>query len=187
MRMVLMVGPCGNASVLSAGNVAPTASRPRARAATALLHNRGVSIRSRLAWPLCLSLAVAAGCDGGAPSSPQPSPPPLAADPSTTLQWRGLLACADCDGIDMQLRLEGAAAARYELVELFLVRDGEERFLERGHWAREGRFLRLRADDGAERVFAIEADGRLSVRDPDGAMPQGAPGLLEPLTPGPPP
>lgn len=145
-----------------------------------------MSIRSRLAWPLCLSLAVAAGCDGGAPApSPHPPVPPLGDGPS--LQWRGLLACADCDGIDMQLQLQRADARRYELVELFLVRDGEERFLERGLWTREGQFLRLRADDGATRVFAIEADGRLSVRDPDGEMPDGPPRLLEPVTPGPPP
>jgi len=146
-----------------------------------------VPIRSRLAWLLCLSLAVAAGCDGGAPaSSPHPSLPPLAEGANGELRWRGLLACADCDGIDMQLRLVRDDAPQYELVELFLVRGGEERFHERGLWTREGRFLRLQADDGAERVFAIEADGRLSVRDPDGAVPDGAPRLLEPVTPHPP-
>ena len=145
-----------------------------------------MSIRSRLACPLWLSLAVA-GCDGAAPPSAQPSLPPPAGDPSTTLQWRGLLACADCEGIDMALRLQHADAQRYELVELFLVRGDEERFVERGRWAREGRFLRLRADDGAERVFAIEADGRLSVRERDGDFPAGEPRLLEPVTPHPPP
>lgn len=144
-------------------------------------------IRSRLAWLLCLSLAVAAGCDGGAPaSSSHPPLPPLAADASGELRWRGLLACADCDGIDMQLHLVRDEAPQYELVELFLVRGGEERFHERGLWTREGRLLRLQADDGAERVFAIEADGRLSVRDPDGAIPAGPPRLLEPVTPYPP-
>lgn len=142
-----------------------------------------MSIRSRLAWPLYLSLAAAAGCDGDAPSAPPP--PPLATDPSATLEWRGLLACADCDGIDMRLQLADADAARYQLVELFLAGGGEERFLERGHWQREGRFLRLRADDGAERVFAIEADGRLSVRDRDGAIPGGPPRRLDPVTPPP--
>ena len=141
-----------------------------------------------MAWPLCLSLAVAAGCDGAAPPSPQQPLPPLAGNPSTTMQWRGLLACADCDGIDMTLQLHSADdAPRYELVELFLVRGGEERFVERGRWARDGRFLRLRADDGAERVFVIEADGRLSVRDRDGDFPAGVPRLLEPVTPHPPP
>lgn len=147
-----------------------------------------MSIRSRLAWPLCLSLAVAAGCDGGTPApSSHPPLPPLAGDPAGQLQWHGLLACADCDGIDMQLQLVRDDAPRYQLVELFLVRGGEERFQERGLWTRDGRFLRLRADDGAERVFAIEADGRLSVRDRDGEMPAGPPGLLEPVTPHPPP
>lgn len=148
------------------------------------MHNRAVPIRSRLAWPLCLSLAVAAGCDGGMPSSPSHPPlPPPAADAQAELQWRGLLDCADCDGIDMQLQLVRADAPRYELVERFLVRGGgEERFVERGRWTRERRFLRLQADDGAERVFAIEADGRLTVRDLDGAMPEGPPRLLQPVT-----
>jgi len=150
-----------------------------------LRHNRAVPIRSRLAWPLCLSLAVAAGCDGGAPASS--SDPPLPAGGAGQLQWRGLLACADCDGIDMRLQLLRDGAPRYELVELFLVRGGEEPFQERGRWTREGRLLRLQADDGAERVFAIEADGRLSVRGRDGEMPPGPPALLEPVTLHPPP
>ena len=98
------------------------------------------------------------------------------------MQWRGLLACADCGGIDTQLQLQRADAPRYELVELFLVRGGVERFQERGLWSREGQFLRLQADDGAERVFAIEADGRLSVRERDGDLPAGPPRLLAPVT-----
>lgn len=98
------------------------------------------------------------------------------------MQWRGLLACADCEGIDLQLELQHADAPRYQLVELFLADGGEERFLERGLWTREGRFLRLRADDGAVRVFAIEADGRLSVREHDGDLPPGPPRLLAPVT-----
>ena len=167
-------------------NVAERASRSRARRAAPLRHNRAVSIRSRLAWPLCLSLAVAAGCDGGTPApSSHPPLPPLAGDPAGQLQWHGLLACADCDGIDMRLQLVRDDAPHYELVELFLVRGGEERFRERGLWTREGSLLRLQADDGAERVFAIEADGRLSVRDRDGEMPPGPPALLEPVTPHP--
>ena len=179
--------------VLLAGNVAGPASRPRARTAATLRHNRRVSIRTRLAWPLCLSLAVAGGCDGGAlVPSPSASPshpgvPPLAADDPGQLQWRGLLACADCEGIDMRLHLERADVPRYELVELFLVRGGEERFLERGRWSREGRLLRLQADDGAERVFAIEADGRLSMRDAGGAVPAGPGRTLDPITPSTPP
>ena len=156
--------------------------------AATLRHNRRVSIRPRLAWPLCLSLAVAGGCDGGAPvSPPHPRLPPLATDDPGQLQWRGLLACADCEGIDTRLQLERADVPRYELVELFLVRGGEERFLERGRWSREGRLLRLQADDGAERVFAIEADGRLSMRDAGGAMPAGPGRTLDPVTPSPPP
>ena len=73
------------------------------------------------------------------------------------------------------------------MVELFLAGGGEESFLERGLWTREGRFLRLQADDGAERVFAIEADGRLSLRERDGDFPAGPPRLLAPVTSPPPP
>ena len=120
-------------------------------------------------------------------SPPHPRLPPLATDDPGQLQWRGLLACADCEGIDTRLQLERADVPRYELVELFLVRGGEERFLERGRWSREGRLLRLQADDGAERVFAIEADGRLSMRDAGGAMPAGPGRTLDPVTPSPPP
>ena len=111
----------------------------------------------------------------------------MAADANAELRWRGLLACADCEGIDMQLHLVRGDAPQYELVELFLVRGGEERFLERGRWSREGRLLRLQADDGAERVFAIEADGRLSMRDAGGAVPAGPGRTLDPITPSTPP
>lgn len=135
-----------------------------------------------------MALAVAAGCDGGAPSSsPHPPVPPPSEDVPGQLQWRGLLACADCDGIDTRLQLAHGDVPRYELVELFLVRQGEERFVERGRWSHDGRYLRLRADDGGERVWAIEPDGRLSLRDAGGAVPAGPGRILEPVTPPPPP
>lgn len=103
-----------------------------------------------------------------------------------------MLTCADCDGIEMRLELERDVPAanavaddarpRYELVETFLADERAERFREQGQWQRDGRLLRLHADKGGERVFAIEPDGRLSLRDADGAQPKGAARLLVPVT-----
>ena len=108
------------------------------------------------------------------------------------LAWEGVLACADCEGIETRLVLEregidpilgsGNAQPRYELLETFLANDGGERYREQGQWQRVGRLLRLQADEGGERVFAIEPDGRLSLRDGDGGEPAGAARLLAPVT-----
>lgn len=100
------------------------------------------------------------------------------------LAWEGILACADCEGIETRLVLdrEGSGQPRYQLLETFLADDGGERYREHGQWQREGRLLRLHADDGSERVFAIEIDGRLSLRDANGSEPPGAARLLTPVT-----
>lgn len=87
----------------------------------------------------------------------------------------------DREGIDPVLG-SGNAPPRYELLETFLANDGGERYREQGHWQREGRLLRLQADTGGERVFAIEPDGRLSLRDRKGGEPVGAARLLAPVT-----
>jgi copper homeostasis protein (lipoprotein) len=108
------------------------------------------------------------------------------------LVWEGVLACADCEGIETRLVLDregidpifgsGHAQPRYELLETFLADDGGERYREQGQWQREGRLLRLQAEAGGERVFAIEPDGRLSLRDGNGGEPGGAARLLAPVT-----
>ena len=108
------------------------------------------------------------------------------------LAWEGVLACADCEGIETRLALEregidpilgsGNAQPRYELLETFLADDGGERYREQGQWQREGRLLRLQSDAGGERVLAIEPDGRLSLRDGNGGEPPGATRLLAPVT-----
>ena len=118
--------------------------------------------------------------------------PPIGAS-AGQLAWEGVLACADCEGIETRLVLDreaidpilGArdAQPRYELLETFLAVDGGERYREQGQWQREGRLLRLHADAGGERVFAIERDGRLSLRDGNGDAPAGAARLLAPVTP----
>jgi hypothetical protein len=167
------------------GNVAARRSRRRARRLTALRHNPRVSRLARLACLLCLSLAAAAGCDRDAPSR-RPATMPGGTD-GDAVAWRGLMACADCDGIDTWLELERMPGPRYRLVEVFVTGDGEVRFEERGDWRREGRVLILGADDGGERVFGVEADGRLSLLDAHGMRSAGAGRVLEPATPAPPP
>jgi hypothetical protein len=143
-----------------------------------------VQTSCRRAWPLCLALAVVAGC--GDPPARDPAAahplPPFAGDPGQ-LAWQGLQACADCDGIETHLRLVRNGESRYELIETFLAEDGGARFLERGHWLRDGRLLRLQAEEGGERVFAIEDDGQLSVREADGEAPPGPARRLEPVAP----
>lgn len=103
------------------------------------------------------------------------------------LAWRGLMACADCEGIDTWLELERLRGPRYRLVEVFVTGEGEVRFEERGAWRREGRVLVLQADEGGERMFGMEEDGRLSLLDPRALGPAGAGRVLEPVTPHPPP
>ena len=108
------------------------------------------------------------------------------------LAWEGVLACADCEGIETRLVLDreaidpilgsGNAHPHYELLESFLADDGGERYREQGQWQREGRLLRLQSDAGGERVFGIEPDGRLSLRDGNGGEPPGAARLLTPVT-----
>jgi hypothetical protein len=143
----------------------------------------------RLAWPLWLSLAIVAGCDGDTSSRRGAHPPPSRPDAMDAdgLAWRGLMACADCEGIDTLLELGRAGGARYRLVEVFVTADGEVRFEEQGEWRREGRVLFLLADGGGERVFGLEPDGRLSLLDARGLGPAGEGRVLEPVTPGPPP
>lgn len=154
----------------------------------ALRHNRAVKHASRHRWLLLAALVLAA-CGEAPQGNPDAgsSSPPFAA---TSMQqaWQGLLACADCDGIDTRLVLDRSSTpARYELQETFLVDGGGEHFREQGQWRRDGRWLRLQADDGGQRVYAIEADGWLSMRDAGRSGTAGAGRLLAPVTPDSPP
>jgi hypothetical protein len=122
--------------------------------------------------------------------SMQSSPP--FAEATGQLAWEGVLACADCEGIETRLVLDqqgrdsmlgsSNARPRYELLETFLADDGGERYREQGQWQREGRLLRLLSDTGSERVLAIEPDGRLSLHGGSGGDPPGAARLLAPVT-----
>ena len=143
---------------------------------------------------LLATLAVVACGEMPAPDTQGPTSrahsPPFAGS-TGQLAWEGVLACADCEGIEVRLVLDregidpilGGANAqpRYELQETFLADDGGERYREQGQWQREGRLLRLQADAGGQRVFAIEPDGRLSLRDGKGGRVAAA-HLLEPVT-----
>jgi len=143
--------------------------------------------------PLLTTLAVVACGEMPAPDKhgSSRSLPPFARS-AGQLAWEGVLACADCEGIETRLVLDreeidpilgaGNARPRYELLESFVADDGGERYREQGQWQREGRLLRLQSDAGGERVFAIEVDGTLSLRDGKGGEPPGAARLLAPVT-----
>lgn len=126
----------------------------------------------RLAVLLCLSLAgLLPACSRDAPPSgaaPAAALPPF--DGDGRIGWQGMLACADCDGIDTTLALSRSGERReYLLVETYLAQDGDARFVEQGRWRQQGdALIRLQAADGGERVYALQADGRLQPRDGHG-------------------
>ena len=161
------------------------ASRPRAQplrdtGRVGKPHDR----RSILLLPLLAALVLAActGKDANAPASTA-----RFESPDAELSWQGVLACADCDGIDTRLRLQrgNGVVAQYELVEAFLDGEGAEYFHEEGRWRRDGRLLRLQANAGGERLYAIDGTGNLVVVDRRGhaagpgrvLTPAGPPGL----------
>lgn len=114
--------------------------------------------------PVLLAAAWLTACGRGG-DAPPPAMPLAQGDGA--VGWRGLLDCADCDGIETSLALSRAGERRdYLLVETYLTEDGGERFIDRGIWrTQEAGLIRLRSEDGGERVFAVFADGRLQPRD----------------------
>lgn len=158
----------------------PRASWPRARAARQNGRMAGRPFR----WSILLLLLAAAGCSDDAQRT---GPTARFESPDAELRWQGVLACADCDGIDTRLRLQrgNGVVAQYELVEAFLDGEGAEYFHEEGRWRRDGRLLRLQATSGGERLYAIDGTGNLVVVDRRGhaagagrvLTPAGPPGL----------
>jgi len=121
---------------------------------------------SRLRPCLWLLVFWVAGCGRGtAPATTMGQALPA----NGRIEWQGLLACADCDGIQTQLSLLRNGDLRsYILTETYLAEDGDARFVDAGHWQRDGDLLRLRGDAGAIHVYAVLADGRLQPRDSQG-------------------
>jgi copper homeostasis protein (lipoprotein) len=131
-----------------------------------LRHNRVMSRLRNVSLVLVL-VGAAAACDR-MPSAPYSSPEPLDQGDGR-VAWRGVLPCADCEGVDTFVVLERRGEMRrYELVEIFVAGQGSTRFSETGEWRLEGARLRLAAEGGAERHFALLHDGRLQPRDANG-------------------
>ena len=87
------------------------------------------------------------------------------------LQWRGLLGCVDCDGIQTLLSLhQGGTGREFHLTEIYIAHDQGARFDDQGHWQRQADLLRLKGDNGSLRVYALLPDGRLQPRDGHGAV-----------------
>jgi len=130
-----------------------------------LLHNRRVHHVARFRWSLpCIVAALLCAC-GDAPRAPAQAPGAFGAD--DVLVWQGVVACADCTGIDTRLRLQRShgGAAQYQLVEAFLDDAGAEYFREEGRWERQGPLLTLHAQAGGVRRYRIEGDGALIAVD----------------------
>lgn len=121
----------------------------------------------RIACLCLLSAALLAACGRDAPQSGASTPAQPPFDGDGRIGWQGVLACADCDGIDTSLALNRTGEQRdYLLIETYLTRDGGERFVEQGRWRQQGdALIRLQAVDGGVRVYALQSDGRLQPRD----------------------
>lgn len=100
---------------------------------------------------------------GDAPRAPARAPADAFTDTGPSLVWQGVVACADCAGIDTRLRLQQGVgpATRYQLVEAYLDEAGNEYFREEGRWERQGAILLLRAQAGGVRRYRIDAGGAL--------------------------
>ena len=137
-------------------------------------------------WSILLSLLLLAACSGGNNDN-APGPTARFDSPDSELTWQGVLACADCDGIDTRIKLHrgNGVVAQYQLSEAFIDGEGAEYFREEGRWRRDGRILRLQATSGGERLYAIDGAGNLVVVDRRGhaagagrvLSPAGPPGL----------
>ncbi|MGI8561150.1 MAG: copper resistance protein NlpE N-terminal domain-containing protein [Luteimonas sp.] len=123
----------------------------------------------RILFPLGMPLLglLLAACGQGA--VPADAPLPRMEQGDGRVEWRGLLPCADCDGIQTLLVLERRGDVhRYDLVETFLADQEGARFAESGRWGQQGAMLTLEGEGGASRHYALLPDGRLQPRDAGG-------------------
>jgi uncharacterized lipoprotein NlpE involved in copper resistance len=130
-----------------------------------LLHNRRVHRIARLHWTLACAVATLVCACGDSARAPARAPDTFGSD--AVLVWQGVVACADCAGIDTRLSLQQGrdASARYQLVEAFLDEGGAEYFREEGRWERSGTLLTLHARSGGVRRYRIADDGALVATD----------------------
>jgi hypothetical protein len=100
-----------------------------------------------------------------------------------TIEWRGSLACSDCQAIDTRLVLERRGGERvYELVEVYVAVDGSVSFEETGEWRLDHALLSLEPDTGGLRRYALVQGGALQARDLRGrALPGHEGELLQPV------
>lgn len=131
-----------------------------------LRHNHDMNAPSRLLSLLIAGCLIAA-CDQS--RAPGDATLPQIADGEGRVEWRGMLACADCDGIETLLVLERQGDThRYDLVETFLAEPDGARFVESGQWQLDDGSLQLQGERGATRHYALLPDGRLQPRDGGG-------------------
>ena len=130
-------------------------------------HNRRVRHSCNRISILAIAALVAALSACGRAPAPAGRTDQRADAPEVELAWQGVLACADCDGIDTRVRLQqgNGVVAQYQLVEAYMDGEGAEYFQETGRWRRDGRLLRLQSSQGGERLFAIDGAGNLVVVD----------------------
>ncbi len=128
----------------------------------------------------CLPALCNASCGGQPPQSASAS---LTTAGGDRIEWQGMAACADCDGIQADLVLEQAEGKRrYTLTEDYITGSDSQRFVERGRWQRSAGLLRLRGDSASLRVYAMLPDGRLQACDGHGdPLPNAADGALVPV------
>lgn len=116
---------------------------------------------------LLITVCLVAACDQA--RTPGDAALPQIANGEGRVEWRGMLACADCDGIETLLVLERQGDAhRYDLVETFLAEPDGARFVESGQWRLDDGMLQLQGERGATRHYALLPDGRLQPRDGGG-------------------
>jgi copper homeostasis protein (lipoprotein) len=122
---------------------------------------------SRLILGACLVCVCATACrDATPPATPSATTP---AEPGDQIEWQGLRACADCNGIQTDLVLErGGDKQRYTLTETYVTGRGSTQFVERGRWLQDSHLLRLEGDGASRHVYALLPDGRLQARDSHG-------------------
>lgn len=120
---------------------------------------------------LILAAAMLAGCAAVEPHVSKPAQGiPDMHNSRNALDWagvyKGVLPCADCEGIETRVSLQQDAG--FERTTRYLGR-GDRVFSERGRfeWDAEGRRVLTRADDGATQWYQV-GEGRLFHLDRNG-------------------